>query len=123
MKNRSKFFTVCWTLAVVTFAVFLNTVRPTDAGPVGVLLVFLLGLIVLWGMATALVWGFMKWRNYMLGRKREIQGAYGYGFVIALGLVMGVAMRSLGRLGTGEIVLLVSGMVVGCLIIIFWREK
>lgn len=112
-------------LAAVTLVVIVNTTTPTDIGPLGILLVFVLMYTSVLGALTFLLYILSKFivrisRRFTLRKPlHEIRfvRAYYYASIISLGPVMIIGMQSVGGVGLGEVVLVTLFAVLGCIYI------
>jgi hypothetical protein len=92
-------------------------------GHVGLLGVFFLLYVVALGIVTELLWvgsRGVSWLSRHLRTKRpvgalSVSRAYYFSSVVALGPVIGLAMASIGSLGTYEIFLIIAFIAVGVL--------
>jgi hypothetical protein len=124
----AKIITIITLLALFLLLYFLTTVSVAEAGPGGILLVFLLLYVIFVGCFTALI----RWSNWLTTQIRRwakfvkkspqqftLQKSYYFASVVALAPVMLLAIGSVGRLGWYEIGLIVLFVAIGC----FYIEK
>lgn len=112
-------------MSVSLLAYILLSVSPVEAGATGVLAVFLLSYIVSVVVLTFLFFLIQKTIVKLLYSDRigssvsriSLKKSYYYGSILALGPVILVSLRSVGKAGAGELVLVVLLMAIGCLYI------
>lgn len=112
-------------LSAVALGYILMTVSPVEAGATGVLAVFLLSYTLSVIVLTFLFYWVHKAIIKLLYSDRtgsvtgevSLRKAYYYGSVLALGPVIIVSLRSVGKAGAGELILVVILLVIGCLYI------
>ena len=109
-------------LAAVCLLVILNITTPPQAGAIGVLTVFLLSYVVsvvvlaffLFYVYKVVVKLFYSDRAQSIGRTFGFKRAYYYSSILALGPVMLVSLRSVGRVGPLELFLVILLLLLGC---------
>lgn len=110
-------------IATVALGYILVTVSPVEAGATGVLAVFLLSYIVSVVVLTFLFYLVQKITIKLLYSDRagsvagrvSLRKAYYFGSILALGPVILVSLRSVGKAGVSELVLVALLMIIGCL--------
>lgn len=108
-------------LAVVALLYIVNTTTPTQAGALGVLAVFLLSYIVivavlaffLYGVHMVIMKAFYSDRLGKITDDFTLKRAYYFASVLALGPVIFVSLRSVGKVGVGELFMVVILLVLG----------
>lgn len=121
----AKILMVVGVMSVSLLAYILLSVSPVEAGATGVLAVFLLSYIVSVVVLTFLFFLIQKTIVKLLYSDRigssvsrvSLKKSYYYGSILALGPVILVSLRSVGKAGAGELVLVVLLMAIGCLYI------
>lgn len=112
-------------VAVAILGYVLTTMSPVDAGATGVLAVFLLSYILSVVVLTFLFYVIHKIILKLLFSDRtghvsdevSLRRAYYYSSILALGPVILVSLRSVGKVGVGELVLIAALLLIGCLYI------
>lgn len=100
----------------------LQFVSPSDAGPLGVLFVFLCLYVTAVGVVSFILYGAGKLlprasRLFMLRRpiaQLSMKKAYYFACVVGLGVVMAVAVQSVGSLDAYSAVLIAIFVAIGC---------
>lgn len=109
-------------LATVILALILQTSTPSNAGPVGILIVFLLMYVLVLGVATfVLYWGSRVWSRLvrLVVPRRPVRAltlvrSYYFSSVIGLAPVIFVGMQSVGEVGFYDVLLVVLFVSVAC---------
>lgn len=109
-------------LATVILALILQTSTPSNAGPVGILIVFLLMYMLVLGVLTfMLFWGSKLWGRVvrLIVPKRPLRSltlvrSYYFSSVIGLAPVIFVGMQSVGEVGFYDVLLVVLFVSVAC---------
>lgn len=110
-------------IACAILGYVLTTMSPVEAGATGVLVVFLLSYILSVVVLTFLFYLIHKIILKLLFSDRtghvsdevSLRRAYYYSSILALGPVILVSLRSVGKVGVGELVLVVTLLLIGCL--------
>lgn len=118
----SRILGVIGVLATMGFVYLMQTTTPTEAGAIGVLAVFLLLYVALVSLLA-----FFLFYMYMIIVKlffadieRRVKSeftlkrSYYFASVLALGPVLLISLRSVGRVGVLELSLVAVLMIVGC---------
>jgi len=111
MLNRSNFKLAALMLALlgtgIVILISMLTTTPKTIGPSGVTFWFIALLVFLSSLLALLLVGiktrFRKGRQQM---NRTVNGSFRTGFLLSLGLVTFLALRSLGTLGVKDVILL-----------------
>lgn len=109
-------------LAAVILALILQTSTPSNAGPLGILIVFLLMYVLVLGVLTFVIfWGSRAWSRIvrLIVPKRPIRPltlvrSYYFSSVIGLAPVIFVGMQSVGEVGFYDVLLVVLFVSVAC---------
>lgn len=118
-----KLLIIVGVVSTVALGYVLVSISPVEAGATGVLAVFLLSYIVSVIVLTFLFYLVQKIVIKLLYSDRvgavagqvSLRKSYYYGSILALGPVILVSLRSVGKAGAGELVLVVLLMAIGCL--------
>lgn len=117
-----KFISVVGIVSAVTLLYILQTTTPTEAGAMGVLAVFLLSYVML----TVAFTFFIFWLYRLIAKvfySDKVTGAneafslrksYYYSSILALGPVMMVSLRSVGKDGPAEYLMIAFLLFLGC---------
>lgn len=108
--------------AVVVLAVLLNTTTPASAGPLWILVVFILMYVSTLGVLTFLIYGLnrliVRMSSSMAAhRPAELLGmrkSYYYSSVISLAPVMIIGMQSVNEVGVYDILLVGLFIAIAC---------
>ncbi|HMH70539.1 MAG TPA: hypothetical protein VK502_04010, partial [Candidatus Saccharimonadales bacterium] len=100
-------------VAVLLFVVLLQTTAPATAGPLGILVVFILMYVLVLGALTFLLFGgsrvVSKFSSPLLAKKPlhplTLRRSYYFSSVIALAPVMFLGMQSVGEVGIYAVIL------------------
>lgn len=109
-------------LATVVLALILQTSTPSNAGPVGILVVFLLMYVLALGVLTfVLFWGSRVWSRVVriVMPKRPLHSltlvrSYYFSSVIGLAPIIFVGMQSVGEVGFYDVILVILFVAVAC---------
>ena len=112
-------------VAVLLFVVLLQTTAPATAGPLGILVVFILMYVLVLGALTFLLFGgsrvVSKFSSPLLAKKPlhplTLRRSYYFSSVIALAPVMFLGMQSVGEVGIYDVILVVLFVVIACIYI------
>ena len=112
-------------IAAVLLVGMLYTTTPIEAGPLGILFVFILMYVSALGMLTFLLFGLSRViarlsRSLTVRRPLQVmslQRSYYFASVLALAPVMFIGMQSVGKVGIYEIILIALFATVGCIYI------
>lgn len=112
-------------IAVVLLTSMLYMTTPVEAGPLGILFVFILMYISALGMLTFLLFGISRViaklsRSFTVRRPLQVmsfQRSYYFASVLALVPVMFIGMQSVGRVGVYEIILILLFATISCIYI------
>jgi len=112
-------------IAASVLLFFVSTTTPTQAGPLGILVVFLCLYVMLFSALTFLIWGVQRIVVKLLSPfavRRPMQPiplsrAYYFSSVLSLGPVMLVGMQSVGGVGVYESGLVILFTLIGCIYI------
>jgi hypothetical protein len=119
-----KILAVIGILACAGLIYILNTTTPSTTGAFGVLVVFFLSYIVLVALlAFGIFWTYKLIKKVFYGEVDAVYNpeefsfkqSYYYGSVLALGPVLLVSLKSVGKAGLIEVLLVVFLMTLGCL--------
>jgi len=120
-----KVVTISSIIATLLLAMLLYTTAPATAGPLGILIVFILMYVSALGVLTFFIYGISR-ASAQLSRsitvKRPLQTlsfnrSYYFASVIALVPVMFIGMQSVGEVGVYEILLVTVFAVIACVYI------
>lgn len=119
----ARLLSIAGVVSAVALGYILVTVSPVEAGATGVLAVFLLSYVVSVVVLTFLFYLVQKViikllysdRTGSIAGQVSLRKAYYLGSILALGPVILVSLRSVGKAGAGELVLVAILMVIGCL--------
>lgn len=105
--------------ALVILSALLQSTSPSSVHPVGILLIFVLFYLSALGLLTFFVYGTsLIVRHFFQDRHRigtlSLHQAYYYSSVLALAPVIIVGMRSIGRTGIYDVVLVAIFEIVAC---------
>lgn len=119
-----KILVIAGILASAGLLYVLNFTTPSGAGATGVLSVFLLSYVVLVSITS----GFIFWTYKLIKRvfysdtnaiydpsEFSFKQSYYYASIIALGPVLLVSLKSVGKAGISEALLVVFLLVLGCI--------
>ncbi len=108
-------------VAFVLLSIILQVTSPSSIPPIGILFVFVLFYVIALGVLTF----FMYWfsRLLIMLRRRpaansnpmSLRDSYYFASVVALAPVLLIAMRSIGRGGFGDFILVVAFELFACL--------
>ncbi len=112
-------------IATMLLIVMLYMTTPIEAGPLGILFVFILMYMSALGMLTFLLYGISRLisrlsRSLTVRRPVDVltlQRSYYFGSVLALVPVMFIGMQSVGRIGLYEILLMALFTTITCVYI------
>ncbi len=122
LKRVISFGTVI-SVALLTAMLYMTT--PVEAGPLGILFVFILMYMSALGMLTFLLFGVSRLvaklsRSFTVRRplqRLSFQRSYYFASVLALVPVMFIGMQSVGRVGVYEIILITLFATISCVYI------
>ena len=106
--------------AFVLLSALMQATTPSSIHPLGILVVFVLIYLLALGVLTFFMFGLSKLLNKLrrkaqpAGKAMTFREAYYFASVIALAPVLLVAMRSIGRGGVIDIVLVIAFEIVAC---------
>lgn len=111
--------------AVVLLAILLQITAPATAGPVGVLIVFILIYVSVLGVLTFLLFGISKGLRTLSSpfttkkplSTLSLQRSYYFSSVIALAPVLFMGMQSIGGIGVYDIFLVLLFVAIACVYI------
>ena len=108
--------------AFVLLSALMQSVSPASMHPLGILFVFVLIYVLASGVLTFFVFVLSKTLRKLARRPYQrqhvtLKRSYIYGSVLALAPVLILGMRSIGRAGVYEVVLVVTFEVIACLYI------
>lgn len=112
-------------IAASVLLFFVSTTTPSQAGPLGILVVFLCLYGVLFSGTTFLIWGVQRVVVKLLSpftvrrpmRPLSLSRAYYFASIISLAPVMLVGMQSVGGIGVYEVGLVALFTIIGCVYI------
>lgn len=112
-------------VSVVLLGIMLQTTAPTTAGPLGILIVFILMYVSVLSALTFLLYGINKviWKlaSSFAPKKAAssltLTRSYYFSSVLALAPVIFIGMQSVGQVGVYDILLVVLFMVIACVYI------
>ena len=97
--------------AYVILSAIMQSTSPSTIHPLGILLVFVVLYVLALGVLTFFIFWGSKLIRFVFSRTAlaplELKRAYFYSSVLALAPVMIIAMRSIGRTGIYEVLLVV----------------
>lgn len=99
-------------IAAVILLTMLNFTTPAGAGPLGVLLSFVLFYIVMFGVSFFVVKTFMKATG-----KQVVRKTYIYAAVIAFGPIMLLASQSLGAISLLTVGAIIMAVFLACFLV------
>jgi len=113
---------ISWMCAVLALALVMQSIDPTQTGPLGILIVFILIYLSLLGVLTFLLYGVSRAIRRLTAAftvKKpfgvlSLSRSYYLASVIALAPVMFIGMQSVGEVGVYEVVLVVLFVAIGC---------
>ena len=99
--------------ATIVLLAMLHLTNPTEVGPLGVLVIFTAIYLVVFGIATSIIFLFRR----TMGRNGMRRKDYYYAAVMAFGPIMALLMQSFGgmTLWTGSLVVAFVGL--GCFLV------
>ena len=100
-------------IAVVIILAMINLTTPTEVGPLGVLVFFIMVYLVVLGVVNLLVIFFRR----MMGHKERTRKENYFAAMIAFGPVMLLLTQSFGVLNLATIAMTVMFVVLGCFVI------
>ena len=109
--------------AVIGLLVVFQITTPSEIGPLGILLVFVLMYVAALGGLTFLILGINKVvvkisSSYLMNKKSSTMSmskAYYFASVIALAPVMIIGMQSVGQVGVYELLLVMLFLAIACI--------
>jgi hypothetical protein len=112
-------------IAAIVLLFFVTITTPTQAGPLGILVVFLCLYIIIFSGLTFLIYGsqrlIVKLSSPFTARKPlhpiTLSKSYYFSSVLSLAPVMLIGMQSVGGIGVYELVLGVLFVAIGCVYI------
>jgi hypothetical protein len=112
-------------IGVVVLAILLNTTTPANAGPFGILVIFICAYLSSLGVVTYFLYGITRLTAHLSSAmtvKKPFEGlsfrrSYYYSTVIAAAPIMLVGLQSVGSVGIAEFLLVVVFVFIGCLYI------
>lgn len=117
----SRILAIVTLVAFVLLSVIVQVTSPSTIPPIGILFVFILFYLLALGVLTF----FMYWLNHVMRMMRRrptsskaelsFRDAYYFASVIALAPVLLVAMRSIGRGGLPDVMLVMTFEIIGCI--------
>lgn len=104
---------------------FVSTATPSQAGPLGILVVFLCLYGMLFSGATFLLWGVQRVVVKLLSpftvrkpmQALSLSRAYYFASILSLAPVMLIGMQSVGTIGIYEVGLVALFTIIGCIYI------
>ena len=100
-------------LAVIVILAMINLTTPSDVGPLGVLVFFVMIYIVMYGVADLIVSLFFKAAEKRQGaQKRHYSAA-----IIAFGPVMLLLIQSFGSMSIATIAMVLVFIFLGCFVV------
>ncbi|MDB5177718.1 MAG: hypothetical protein JWO61_101 [Candidatus Saccharibacteria bacterium] len=120
-----RFIGIAGVVAAIVLLFFATITTPTQAGPLGILVVFLCLYVMMFSGMTFLIVGLqriiVKLASPFTARKplqpMSVSRAYYFSSVLSLGPVMLIGMQSVGSVGIYEFGLVTLFMVIGCVYI------
>jgi hypothetical protein len=107
-------------LSIILLVVMMNFTTPTEIGPFGVLIFFMLVYVVCLGICTCVLYWFF-WVKGVFSDKgsgvANVKKSYVYGSVVAFGPVMMLATQSFGGLNLLEVSLIVFFVIIACFLV------
>lgn len=100
-------------IAVVIILAMINLTTPTEVGPLGVLVFFIMVYLVVLGVVNLLVIFFRR----MMGHKERTRKEHYFAAMIAFGPVMLLLIQSFGVLNIATIAMTIMFVVLGCFVI------
>lgn len=109
-------------IAIIVLSVIFQMTTPSTAGPLGILLVFILAYVLAVGVLTFLLFGFSRLNVKILQffnskksrRPLNLMRAYYFSSVLALGPVLLIGMQSVGEAGIYDTLLVALFIIVAC---------
>lgn len=105
---------ICSLLSAILLMLLLNFTNPSEIGPFGVLVFFLSFYVVMFGIATFIVFIFRKMTGKRANSKRE---DYLYAAMIGFGPILLLLMRAFNILNILTVLLSVVFVLLGCFLI------
>ena len=120
-----RLITIAGVAAAIVLLFFVTITTPTQAGPLGILVVFLCLYIMMFSAMTFFIVGLqrliVKLASPFTARKplqsMSVSRAYYFSSILSLGPVMLIGMQSVGSIGFYEVGLVTLFMVIGCVYI------
>ncbi|MFZ1257968.1 MAG: hypothetical protein WAQ25_00680 [Candidatus Saccharimonas sp.] len=117
-----KVLAVSTLVAFVLLSATLQSTSPSTIHPLGILFVFILLYVLALGVLTFFVYITLKFVNRLsrkpVRRNASIQFAYYMASVLALAPVMYIAIRSIGRAGWYDLVLIAIFEIIACFYVV-----
>lgn len=100
-------------IAVIVILAMINLTTPSDVGPLGVLVFFVMVYIVIYGIADLIVSIFFRAAE----KKHGVGKRHYYAAIIAFGPVMLLLVQSFGSLSIATIAMVVAFVFLGCFVV------
>lgn len=100
-------------VAVIVILAMMNFTTPTDVGPLGVLVFFLMIYVVVFGIVNFIVQLFMRAEN----KKQGTRKSHYLAAMIAFGPIMLLLIQSFGSLNLATVAMTVVFVFLGCFVI------
>jgi len=112
-------------IGVVVLAILLNTTTPANAGPFGILVIFICAYLSSLGVVTYFLYAITRLiahlSSVMTVKKPfmalSFRQSYYYSTVIAAAPIMLIGLQSVGSIGVAEFLLVIVFVFIGCLYI------
>lgn len=101
-------------LALVAILYFVNFTTPSEIGPFGVLVFFIMLYVLLFGLFFCLV---SVIRFVLKGKKRSKKLDYLYAVIIAFGPIMLLLMRAFGVFNLATVAISILFVILGCFLV------
>lgn len=120
----SRILTISLVVSVVLLGILLQTTAPTKAGPLGILIVFILMYVSVLSALTFLIYGVSRIVSKVATsfttkhpKALTFTRSYYFSSVIALAPVIFVGMQSVGKVGVYDVLLVALFVVISCIYI------
>ena len=100
-------------IAIVVILAMMNLTTPTDVGPLGVLVFFIMVYVVVYGVTDLIVSLFFKAAE----KKQGISKGHFYAAVIAFGPIMLLLVQSFGSMSIATVAMVIAFVFLGCFIV------
>ncbi|MEI6850817.1 MAG: hypothetical protein WCK26_02520 [Candidatus Saccharibacteria bacterium] len=119
------FISTITSFSLILLVILLNTSTPVNAGPFGILLIFVLAYLFIIGVVTYLIYFLSRVISHLsvifISRKPyntlSVKRSYYYSSIVSAAPIMIVALQSVGSVGFYEYFLVTIFVFIGCLYI------